>query len=88
MDENALATGEAAAAAPPTMASVDGGDEASRVVRRLERIEALDRAGAPAGQLLSELRKLVLEAEALVRIESGGTRDAGGELREEVEGMR
>ena len=35
------------------------------MLRRLERIEALDRERAPAGQLLGELRELVHEAEAL-----------------------
>jgi len=89
MGENGLTIGEAAAALPPTVPSLGGSDEASRVVRRLERIEALDRDGAPTGHLLAELRELVHEAEALARIESGGgSRDAVGELREEVEGMR
>jgi len=34
------------------------------VLARLERIEALERAGAPAGELLSELSALAREAEA------------------------
>ena len=39
-------------------------DEARCVLERLDRIESLDRAGAPAGELLGELRELVREAEA------------------------
>lgn len=39
-------------------------DEAQAVLERLSRIEALDRAGAPAPTLLEELRQLVREAEA------------------------
>jgi hypothetical protein len=49
----------------------NGGDQASRVARRLERIEALDRERAPAGQLLDELRELVHEAEAWARAGAG-----------------
>jgi len=37
------------------------------VLRRLGRIEALDRERAPSGQLLGELRELVHEAEAWAR---------------------
>ena len=48
-----------------SVAQGDGADEAARVLRRLERIEALDRERAPAGRLLGELRELVREAEAL-----------------------
>ncbi len=44
-------------------------DEARAVLRRLERIEALDRAEAPAGELLGELRGLVRDAEAWLRAE-------------------
>jgi len=39
------------------------------VLRRLERIEALERGGAGAPELLAELRALVREAEAWVRVE-------------------
>jgi hypothetical protein len=46
-------------------------DEASAVIERLARIEALDAAGAPAEQLLTELRELVTEAEAWSRVEGG-----------------
>ena len=51
-------------------------DEAHAVVRRLRRIEALDRARAPAGSLLAEVRELLTEAEAWVRAEPGGTQTA------------
>ncbi len=37
-------------------------DEARAVLERLERIEAMDRAGADAPSLLAELRALVREA--------------------------
>jgi hypothetical protein len=46
-------------------------DEAEAVIERLARIEALDASGAPAGQLLGELRQLVAEAEAWSRLEGG-----------------
>lgn len=39
-------------------------DEARAVLTRLERIEALERAGASAPSLLAELRELVGEARA------------------------
>ena len=51
-------------------------DEARAVVRRLRRIEALDREEAPAASLLAELRELLTEAEAWVRAEPGGTEPA------------
>lgn len=44
-------------------------DEARAVLRRLDRIEALDRDDAPAGELLDELRELVREAETWLRAE-------------------
>jgi hypothetical protein len=44
-------------------------DEARAVIERLNRIEALDREGAPAATLLAELRELVREAEAWVQVE-------------------
>jgi hypothetical protein len=49
-------------------------DESEAVLRRLERIEALDRRGAPASELVEELRALVREAETWSRREGG---DAG-----------
>ena len=50
--------------------------EATAVLERLARIEALDRGGAPVPTLLDELRALVGEAEAWTRAEGG---DAAGE---------
>jgi hypothetical protein len=44
-------------------------DEARAVMRRLDRIEALEREGAHPTTLLAELRELVREAEAWSRIE-------------------
>jgi hypothetical protein len=51
-------------------------DEARAVMRRLRRIEALDRDRAPAGSLLEEVRALLVEAEAWVRAEPVGTAPA------------
>jgi hypothetical protein len=42
-------------------------DEARVVLERLERIDALDRSAAAAGELLAELRALLSEAEAWAR---------------------
>ncbi len=47
-------------------------DEARAVMRRLSRIEALDREGAPARSLLAEVHALLEEAEAWVTAERGG----------------
>ena len=47
-------------------------DEATAVLRRLERIERLDAACAPPRELLPELRALLGEAEAWSRLEGGG----------------
>src|SRR5439155_12651735 len=44
-------------------------DEARAVLARLDRIEELEREGAPPGVLLEELRGLVQEAEAWARLE-------------------
>ena len=44
-------------------------DEARAVLARLDRIEALEREGAPPGALLEELRGLVQASEAWVRVE-------------------
>jgi hypothetical protein len=44
-------------------------DEARAVMRRLDRIEALDREGTHPQTLLAELRALVREAEAWARVE-------------------
>jgi len=46
-------------------------EEARAVLERLERIEALDRAGAGSPELLVELRALLEEAVAWSRTEGG-----------------
>jgi hypothetical protein len=46
-------------------------DEARAVLARLDRIETLEREGAPPGVLLEELRGLVHDAEARARTEGG-----------------
>jgi hypothetical protein len=46
-------------------------DEARAVLARLDRIEALEREGAPPGVLLEELRGLVQDAEEWARLEGG-----------------
>ena len=50
-------------------------DEARRVIERLERIEALDRATASPAELLEEVRGLLRDAEAWVRVEGGDAAD-------------
>ncbi len=47
-------------------------DEARTVIRRLERIEALQGAEAPAQELLAEVRQLLAEGEAWLAAERGG----------------
>ena len=51
---------------------VRGMDEARAVLRRLSRIEALEREGAPARSLLAEVHALLAEAEAWAAAERGG----------------
>jgi len=63
-------------------ASVGSMDEVRAVLERLERIEALDRAGAGRGALLPELRALLEEAEAWSSTEGG---DVGADA---VDGLR
>ncbi len=58
-------------------------EEARRVLERLDRIEVLEQAGADPGEVLDELRGLLLAAEAWVRVEGGDTAgDAVTRLRE------
>ncbi|MEI7760987.1 MAG: hypothetical protein WCJ67_09505 [Thermoleophilia bacterium] len=58
-------------------------DEARRVLERLERIDALDRATASPADVLREVRGLLDEAEAWVRVEGGeAADDAVTRLRE------
>jgi hypothetical protein len=58
-------------------------DEARTIIRRLERIEALQSAEAPAAALLAEVRQLLREGEAWLAAERDGTgrRRAGDETR-------
>jgi hypothetical protein len=51
-------------------------DEARAVLARLERIDALERGGAPAHAVLDELRELVQEAEEWARRERDPRGDA------------
>jgi hypothetical protein len=51
-------------------------DEARAVLLRLERIEALEREGAPARSLLAEVHALVEEADAWVAAEGGDAAEA------------
>jgi len=56
----------------------------SRVLARLDRIDALDRSGAAPGELLAELRGLLREADALARERkepTSGTEEVVGRLR-------
>lgn len=55
-------------------------DEARAVLRRLGRIEALEREGAPPRSLLAEVHALLEEAEAWVASERGGAEEAEGAL--------
>jgi hypothetical protein len=50
-------------------------EEARRVIQRLERIEALDRLTADPAELLAEVRGLLHDAEAWVRVEGGEAAD-------------
>jgi hypothetical protein len=60
-------------------------DEARAVLRRLRRIEALERERAPVRSVLAEVQALVAEAEAWVAAEGGGT-DGAGEALERCRG--
>ena len=55
-------------------------DEARTVIRRLERIESLKGAEAPAAELLAEVRQLLREGEAWLAVEreQGDERSANG----------
>jgi len=51
-------------------------NEARAVIERLDRIEALEREGAPPQALLAELQALVREAEAWARLEGDDRAEA------------
>jgi hypothetical protein len=51
-------------------------EEARRVIERLDRIETLKQAGAPAEELLGEVRALLRDGEAWLASEQDGTRRA------------
>jgi hypothetical protein len=53
-------------------------DEARNVIRRLERIEALQSVQAPAEELLAEVRQLLAEGEAWLAAERDGARGHSG----------
>jgi hypothetical protein len=55
-------------------------DEARRVIERLERIEALQQAEAPAAALLAEVRQLLSDGEAWLAAEGNGADAALGAL--------
>jgi hypothetical protein len=50
-------------------------EEARKVLERLDRIESLDRTNAAPAELLAELRGLLEDAEAWVRVEGGDSAD-------------
>jgi hypothetical protein len=56
-------------------------DEARAVLRRLARIDALERERAPARSLLAEVHALLDEAEAWIAAERCGTEAAEDALR-------
>jgi hypothetical protein len=51
-------------------------DEARAVLRRLRRIEGLEREHAPVRSVLAEVQALLAEAEAWVATEGGATDEA------------
>lgn len=55
-------------------------DEVRRVIARLERIETLKQAGAPAEELLGEVRALLRDGEAWLASEPGATERARAAL--------
>lgn len=54
-------------------------DEARAVLERLERIEILDREGAPATLMLAEVRELLREAETWSKAEGDARASAAVE---------
>jgi hypothetical protein len=88
VDEIAERTSSRSGTEEPVVGATGGVDEAARVLRRLDRIETLDRERAPAAQLLGELRELVHEAEAWARASGGAREGDARKHREAAEGMR
>jgi hypothetical protein len=79
----------AGAVAGATAGVAAEGIDVSRVLARLERIDDLHRGRGAGGDLLGELRALVVEAEAWARVEGDArARAAAARLRERTEGMR
>jgi hypothetical protein len=62
-------------------------DEARAVIDRLDRVEALERAGATPSELLEELRGLVRDAEAWARVEGDARAAAAVERCDEALGV-
>ena len=60
-------------------------EEARRVIHRLERIEQLRRADAPAAVLLEQVRRLLAEGEAWLAVEA---REGGAGARAALEDLR
>ena len=60
-------------------------DEARRVIRRLERIEPLQGAHAPAADLLAEVRQLLREGEAWLAVEHANGGSGNGEAGSQTE---
>ena len=78
-DGNAFGTVPARTRANST-GSVEGVKEAMAVLRRLRRIEALEREGAPARSVLAEVHALLEEAESWLAAERGGADQAEAAL--------
>jgi hypothetical protein len=57
-------------------------DEARAVLRRLRRIDALERERASASLLLAEVHALLVEAEAWLAVEGAGADDAARALEQ------
>ena len=55
-------------------------EEARRVLDRLDRVEQLHIAGAPARSVLAELRELLTETEQWLAVEAPGAEDAARAL--------
>jgi hypothetical protein len=55
-------------------------DEARAVLRRLRRIDALEREHAPVRSILAEVHALLEEAEAWIAAEAGGAELAAAAL--------